>query len=405
MKGNNYTSLVIGDVGSGKTYVAILSGLIYLKNSVNAKASLVAPTEVLAYQHYKSLLKIAESCGINDITIVFLSSKLKYVNDKKVTKLNYEELSEQKIFVVGTHSVFNSSQLKFDLVLIDEQHRFGVDQRGIFANHPHHFVSFTATPIPRTLALSLFNKLDTLFIEKLVGRAKIDTNLMKFDTFFSNHSINEITKEYFAKNEKIYIVCPKIDIKESEDKIWSVTEIFEHFNNIFPGKVLSMTGKDKNKRDILRQFKEDDNILILISTTVIEVGVDVGNAKCIFIINAERFGLAALHQLRGRVGRNNDTNNRCYLVVNENFYHSKRLKILTETEDGFLIAESDMKNRGYGDIAGTMQSGFSDEIEMLTKPAPQDLEYLTTLTQNLDINTLPRLKNYINNKLENYHGE
>jgi ATP-dependent DNA helicase RecG len=384
MIGENYTSLIIGDVGSGKTYVAICSALAYLANSIESKVVMVAPTEVLAFQHYQSLLKIIESNKIIDIELIYITAKTKIQNNQKVTKVKYKELQNKKVFVIGTHSVFNIEEIKFDLVMVDEQHRFGVNQRGIFSNYPHHFLSFTATPIPRTLALSLFSKLNTQFLERLGGRVKIQSYIYPFE---------------------IYVVCPKIDIKDSEDKIYAVEEVFEIFNKEFPNKVLSLTGKDKRKKDILEEFKSSVDKQILVSTSVIEVGVDIKEAECIIILNSERFGLAALHQLRGRVGRNNENTNICILAVEEKFLKIKRLQILVETEDGFKIADEDMKNRGYGDISGKIQSGFTEEIDLLTRANEHDLTLLTKITQDLDLNKLTRLKNYVNNRLTNYHGE
>ncbi|MGL4757859.1 MAG: DEAD/DEAH box helicase [Patescibacteria group bacterium] len=405
MTGKNYKSLVIGDVGSGKTYVALLSALAYIDKSNDSKVVLVAPTEVLAYQHYLSLIRITKQCSINNVELIYLSSKTKMLNEEKISKINFDKLINKNVFVIGTHSVFNTNSFNYDMVLVDEQHRFGVEQRGVFSNYPHHFISFTATPIPRTLALSLFNKLDTQFLERLSGRATIKTSLMSFDRFFDDDFVSKELSKYLENEEKIYIVCPKIEQKETEDKVWSVNELVEHFEKILPNRILSLTGKHKGKKDILQDFKDNKDCSILISTSVIEVGVDISNAKAIFVVNAERFGLAALHQLRGRVGRNDDDNNKCFLVVDKKYLRSNRLSILTQSDDGFQIAESDMKNRGFGDISGSIQSGFSDEIEMLTKPEPNDLAYLTTLTEGLVLSEHPRLEKYISNKLKNYHGE
>jgi ATP-dependent DNA helicase RecG len=405
MTGYNYTSLIIGDVGSGKTYVAVCSALAYLKNSISSKVVMVAPTEVLAFQHYQSLLKIIEVNKIDDLHLIYISSKTKFQNGNKVTKIKYNEIGGRKVFVIGTHSVFNIEEIRFDLVMVDEQHRFGVNQRGIFANFPHHFLSFTATPIPRTLALSIFSKLNTQFLERLEGRSKVKTTIKSFPQILSTDFYLYITQNYLSRGKKIYIVCPKIEIKESEDKVYAVEEVYEIFNEAFPNIVLSLTGKNKNKKEILEEFKNSPDIQILVSTSVIEVGVDVAEAECIVIMNSERFGLAALHQLRGRVGRNNEQTNTCILAVEEKFLNIKRLKVLVDTEDGFVIADEDMKNRGYGDISGKIQSGFTEEIDLLTKTSEADLKSITNLTKELDIQKLPRLANYIKSRLENYHGE
>jgi ATP-dependent DNA helicase RecG len=403
--GKNYTSLVIGDVGSGKTYVSIVSAFAYLKNSDCAKVSFIAPTEVLAFQHYCKIKESLELMKIDDIVLIYISSKLKYVNNKKVSKINIEDFSDKKILCVGTHSLFNLSSFNFNLIMVDEQHRFGVDQRGAFSNYPHHFISFTATPIPRTLALSLFSKLNTLFIEKLKGRTKVMTNVISFDRFFSSESLEQLNIDYISKNSKIYIVCPKIEEKESEDKVWSVNEIYNQIEEYFPNKVLKLTGNSANKKDILQEFKESKDKQILVSTSVIEVGVDVAEARVIVIVNAERFGLAGLHQLRGRVGRNNYDNNKCLLVVDKKYLRSHRLNFLTQNDDGFKIAEFDMSLRGTGDLAGVIQSGFTEEVDTVMKLNDEELINVKKILEMVNFNELPRLQNFINKKISDYHPE
>jgi ATP-dependent DNA helicase RecG len=403
--GNNYTSLIIGDVGSGKTYVALVSALAYLRDSKASKVCLVAPTEVLAYQHYQQLVSLLEKLKISDINTVYLSGKNKLLNGQKVTKFKHEELVDQKLFCVGTHAVFNIFETNFDLVIVDEQHRFGVNQRGIFANSPHHFLSFTATPIPRTLALSLFSTLNTQFIERLEGRATITTKIITFDRLMNNQFFDNLDAEYLSKGVKVYVVCPKIEIKDAEDKIYSVDEMYEYLDNIYKGKVLRLTGKDKNKKETIQEFKTSTVYNILVSTSVIEVGIDIAQARIMIIMNSERFGLAALHQLRGRIGRNNENDNICYLAIDKKYLRSNRLQVLVNSQDGFQIAQEDLKIRGSGDIAGSIQSGFAEEIEFITKIDEQDMETLQEEVKNIDLEQLPRLKNYLINKIKNYHGE
>jgi ATP-dependent DNA helicase RecG len=403
--GNNYTSLIIGDVGSGKTYVALVSALAYLKESKASKVCLVAPTEVLAYQHYQQLVKLLNQLGIEDINTIYLSGKNKLLNGEKITKFNKEELLDKKLFCIGTHAVFNVFETNFDLVIVDEQHRFGVNQRGIFANSPHHFLSFTATPIPRTLALSLFSTLNTQFLERLEGRATITTKIITFDRVLNNDFCDMLNTEYLLKGVKVYIVCPKIEIKEAEDKIYSVDELYEFFDNIFKGKVLRLTGKDKNKKETISEFKTSTEFNILVSTSVIEVGIDIAQARVMIIMNSERFGLAALHQLRGRIGRNNEHDNICYLAIDKKYLKSSRLQVLVNSQDGFQIAQEDLKIRGSGDLAGSIQSGFAEEIEFIAKIDENDMEVLQEEVKQLDIQQLPRLKNFLVNKLRNYHGE
>ena len=403
--GNNYTSLIIGDVGSGKTYVALISALAYLSNAKASKVCLVAPTEVLAYQHYQQLISILEKLNITDINTVYLSGKNKIQNGSKVTKFNQEELKDQKLFCVGTHAVFNIFQTNFDLVIVDEQHKFGVNQRGIFGSYPHHFLSFTATPIPRTLALSLFSTLNTQFIERLEGRATITTQLLSFDRLLNDQFFQQLESNYLSKGVKVYIVCPKIEVKEAEDKVYSVDEIYEYVEARYPDKVLKLTGKVKNKKDIIQDFKDSTTKNILVSTSVIEVGIDIAQARVMIIMNSERFGLAALHQLRGRIGRNNENDNICYLAIDKKYLKSNRLQVLVNSQDGFQIAQEDLKIRGSGDIAGSIQSGFAEEIDFITKIDETDMLQLQDEVKSIDIEKLPRLKNYLVNKLKNYHGE
>ena len=403
--GNNYTSLIIGDVGSGKTYVALISALAYLSNAKASKVCLVAPTEVLAYQHYQQLISILDKLNITDINTVYLSGKNKILNGSKVTKFNQEVLKDQKLFCVGTHAVFNIFETNFDLVIVDEQHKFGVNQRGIFGSYPHHFLSFTATPIPRTLALSLFSTLNTQFIERLEGRATITTQLLSFDRLLNDQFFQQLESNYLSKGVKVYIVCPKIEVKEAEDKVYSVDEIYEYVEARYPDKVLKLTGKVKNKKDIIQDFKDSTTKNILVSTSVIEVGIDIAQARVMIIMNSERFGLAALHQLRGRIGRNNENDNICYLAIDKKYLKSNRLQVLVNSQDGFQIAQEDLKIRGSGDIAGSIQSGFAEEIDFITKIDESDMLQLQEEIKNLDIEQLPRLKNYLVNKLKNYHGE
>jgi ATP-dependent DNA helicase RecG len=403
----NYTGLVIGDVGSGKTFVAFLSAIGYLKKAVNAKVVIIAPTEVLAYQHYLSFVSLKKKLNITDIDDVYLSAKSAFKNESEVKGKARKSIvdKERKTVVIGTHSVLNIDDVEFDLVIVDEQHRFGVSQRNNFNKNPHHFLSLTATPIPRSLALSLFSKLDTHFLQRLSGRAVINTVVRDFDYLMGKEFINFVRQEYIDKGSKVYIVCPKINIKESEDIIYSTEELGEYFNKQFPGAVITLTGKDKDKKEKLTEFKSDPSKTVLVSTSVIEVGVDVAEARLMVIFNSERFGLAALHQLRGRVGRNNKEDNMCILGVDKKYTFIKRLKVLTETNDGFEIAQKDLEFRGSGDLAGAIQSGFSEEIDVIVKSDPIDLEYLQSLVTKTDTKSLPRLRSYIDSRLENYHGE
>jgi ATP-dependent DNA helicase RecG len=413
MQGKNYTGLVIGDVGSGKTFVAFLSVLGYIANSDSAKAVILAPTEILAFQHYNSLLLVASRLNIHDVDLIYVSAKAVIKNSIKLKPKDKPAMVSQdkKTIIIGTHSVLNLNNLNIDLVIVDEQHRFGVNQRNSFANYPHHFVSMTATPIPRSLALSLFAKLDTHFLDRLQGRSVIQTNIKYFEYLFSNEATEIIEKNYLNQGAKVYIVCPQVTLKDNndgEEKVYTVEEVLAYFELKYPDQVIGLTGKDKDKKEKLQSLKEDKSKKIIVATSVIEVGIDVEEARLIIILNAERFGLAALHQLRGRVGRNNYNDNACWLVIDKKYSRSKRLDILCKSSDGFEIAQKDLELRGSGELIGGIQSGFSDEIDTITKSQPEELAYLQEIVKSLNsdsMSQLPRLNKYIESRLKGYHGE
>ncbi|MEK7433422.1 MAG: ATP-dependent DNA helicase RecG [Cyanobacteriota bacterium] len=347
--------LVQGDVGSGKTVVAFLTLLMAVQNGF--QGSIMAPTEILAEQHFRKFALWGYTLGLK---ASFLSGSL----TKKQKDLALSELeSGNTNIVVGTHALIQED-VKFKnlgLVVVDEQHRFGVMQRAELKNKGKNpqVLTMTATPIPRTLALSLHGDLDVSIIDELPpGRKSIDTKVIK-----GNRQLMwKIIREEVNKGRQAYIVFPLIEESEKITAKAAVVEAKKLQDKIFPEfKIGILHGQMKNseKEEEMRRFvnKELD---ILVSTTVIEVGVDVPNATVMVIENAERFGLAQLHQLRGRVGRGSDKSY-CLLVTDKmGDISEQRLKIMTETNDGFIIAEQDLKIRGPGEFLGTRQSGLPD---------------------------------------------
>ena len=355
-KGKIVNRLIQGDVGSGKTIVAMVM-LIYMANN-GYQGALMAPTEILANQHYLGIKERLEKIGLR---VEVLTSSIK---GKKKEKL-IEEIKEGLVdIVIGTHSLIEDEVVfkKLGLIVIDEQHRFGVNQRnklrekGFLGN----LLVMSATPIPRSLALSIYGDLDLSIIdERPPGRTPIKTK------WIANE--DDLEKMYNFIHKKIndghqaYFVTPLIEESEkmavkSVDKVYEEIEkrFFDKRIGIIHGKM-----KAKEKDEVMLKFKNKDYD-ILVATTVIEVGIDVPASIIMTIYNAERFGLSALHQLRGRVGRGSNQSY-CFLISNPSSDTSKqRLSIMEETEDGFKIAEEDLKLRNSGEIFGLKQSGFSD---------------------------------------------
>ena len=339
--------LVEGDVGSGKTIVSMIAMFIMKLN--NYQSSLMAPTEILAKQHYENAVKLFKDYDIN---IGLLIGSLTKKEKEKIKK----EIKEGKIdIVIGTHTLVQDD-VEFNnlgLVITDEQHRFGVNQRNNLRNKGNlpDVLYMSATPIPRTYALTIYGDMDISIIKEVPkGRKKVITKVK--DTSEIKDVLNSIKKE-LDDGHQIYIVSPLIenstDDKEDIDKLYKKFSLaFKNYNiGILHGKMPA-----KEKEEVMNKFTNKE-IDILISTTVIEVGVDVYNATMIVIFDAFQFGLATLHQLRGRVGRN-DFQSYCLLVTNR---ETERLKIMENTTDGFKLAEEDFKLRGYGDLFGVRQSG------------------------------------------------
>lgn len=405
--------IVIGDVGSGKTLVAFISAITYLNGLERGEAVILAPTEVLAYQHYLKLLelKTEEKNLIPWLDCIFLSGKGNYINGEKLPpakfKVKFESIMNQpnpKVFWVGTHAVLFNEMITPDLVMVDEQHRFGVRQREKLSKQQldlsPHFISFTATPIPRTLALTVYDTLEPIFVEILQSRNPIQTSINTFDKLETD--VMAQIKSQLDIGRKVYVICTAVEqAEDSEDKksLWSVTKTTKLMQKYFGDLVMSVHGKMADKKDILSEFKSSETKNILVATTVVEVGVDVSEATLVVILNAERFGLSALHQIRGRVGRNNYENNYCILVTYKEFSFGKRLKFLCQHNDGFVLAQKDLELRGAGDVIGSMQCGFGNEIDQLIGLNPDLYTQIKNIVKSIDLvsldNDLPRLSKYL----------
>ena len=342
--------LVLGDVGSGKTVVAIIG--LYINYLAGYQGSMMAPTEILARQHYANVTNMFKD---TDIKVALLVGSMKVSEKKKV----YQMLESGEIdILIGTHALISEGVTFKNLgfVITDEQHRFGVNQRSNLQNKGMlcDVLYLSATPIPRTYALTIYGDMDTSIIKtKPSGRKDIITKLKKESELKDvlTHMVEEI-----KEGHQVYVVAPLIEDEDGNSNLNDVVKLKEKFDLAFQNKIRveilhgKMSNKDKDM--IMSEYKNGD-IKVLISTTVIEVGVDVKNSTMMVIFNAERFGLATLHQLRGRVGRN-DVQSYCYLISN---YDKERLHVMEESNDGFYISEQDFKLRGGGDLFGTRQSG------------------------------------------------
>ena len=347
--------LLQGDVGSGKTIVSLLSAI----NSVISgfQVAIMAPTEILARQHYI----LAKSLFPKNLRIELISGKSDYKKKKDIlSKLSKHEID----IIFGTHAIFQKKVVfkKLGLIIIDEQHKFGVNQRKKLSDKGGDncdVLLMTATPIPRTLTMTMYGDMDLSIIrEKPKSRKPIKT-YSKLENKIDD-VLKFITKEIKLGNQ-IFWVCPLIEESKKIDHTSAVKK-FEFLNNLFPNQVSLLHGKtDLNeKENILNKFLKNE-FKILVSTTIIEVGIDFPNATVIIIENANKFGLSQLHQLRGRVGRGNKDST-CVLMFKSNLSENakKRINILKESNDGFLISEEDMKIRGFGDILGFKQSGIKN---------------------------------------------
>jgi ATP-dependent DNA helicase RecG len=352
--------LLQGDVGSGKTLVSFLAALKAVE--AGGQAALMAPTELLARQHAESAARLLEPLGIR---IAFLTGNLKASGRANLLKA----LSSGDIdMIAGTHALFSRDveYKNLRLVVVDEQHRFGVLQRQAIAakgNLPN-LLMMSATPIPRSLALTVFGDLDVSVIADLPpGRKPIKTHLAKES---NEGKVYDFVRNELSKGRQAYFVYPLIEggdesalmFNELKDAVSMADRLAKEVFPDFPLALLHSKVDDEDKRKAMEAFRRGE-IKILAATSVVEVGVDVPNATCMVIEHAERFGLSALHQLRGRVGRGEDQSY-CFLVYSDNLGEDgkKRLKVMLENSSGFVIAEEDLKLRGPGQIAGIEQSGY-----------------------------------------------
>lgn len=348
--------LLQGDVGSGKTVVATIMLLAGVENGY--QGALMAPTEILAQQHYNNLQQWLSPMGIS--VGLFLGSQGKKIREKFRTDLRNGQMN----IAVGTHALIQEDVDFNNLgaIVVDEQHRFGVKQRNVLKKKSQNpqILTMTATPIPRTLALTVHGDLDLTIIDELPkGRKPIKTSLVT-----SHRGVYELIQSEIDAGRQAYVVYPLIEESETLSAKAATIEAERLQKEVFPQyKIGLLHGKLKNdeKEQVMKDFK-DKKYDILVSTTVVEVGVDVPNATVMLIENAERFGLSQLHQLRGRVGRNN-LQSYCILYTSTKSQETReRLNIMTQTNDGFVIAEKDLQLRGPGEFLGTRQSGLPDLI-------------------------------------------
>ena len=377
--------LLQGDVGSGKTIVSFIAA--YYNYLSSYQTAYMAPTEILAKQHYENALKLFKNTNMN---IKLLTSSTKQKEKKEI----YNDLEQGKInLIIGTQSLVQDNLKFYDLglVITDEQHRFGVNQRTILKNKGNYpdILSMSATPIPRTYALTIYGDMDVSSIKtKPQGRKEIITKI------YNEKDILEVLKMMYEElklDHQIYVIAPLID--EGNNDLENVKLLEEKMNKAFGKKykIASLHGNmDNEKKEAIMKLFSNNKINILISTTVIEVGVDVKNASMIVIFDANNFGLSTIHQLRGRVGRG-DIQSYCLLITK---IKSDRLNILKETNDGFKISEFDFKNRGYGELFGVKQSG-----EFHFKIADIKTDYKILLQAKKDAETV--INDYFNKRLDN----
>ncbi len=393
--------LLQGDVGSGKTVVAAIAAYYTIKKRWG-QAVFLAPLSILAQQHHRSLAKLLLPLGLR----VELLSGSRTASEKADIK---RKLADGQIdVIVGTHALLQEDVHFHNLTLavVDEQHKFGVRQRGFFSQHGHpHIIQMSATPIPRSMALAFFGEFDVSIIDELpAGRKPITTKVITRSDWLK---LKPWILDKISLGQKVFFVAPLIEESDKLEEVHNVTALYEEVCAMFTqtqARIGLMHGKMKSrdKDEVMQQFKTG-KINILVSTTVIEVGVDIPEATIMVIKNSERFGLAQLHQLRGRIGRS-DLQSYCFLETKTRSWDSyQRIKVLEETNDGFKLAQIDLQHRGTGEILGTRQSGESDiPIEILG-----DLKFIEQVRQGAErlleqhphLDGLPGLQKYLHEKL------
>ena len=388
--------LLQGDVGSGKTVVSFIA--MYANYLSGYQSALMAPTEILATQHYLNLVEFFKD---TDVKIELLTGS---TNKKNKTDI-YEKLSKGEIdIIVGTHALIQDDveYSNLGLVITDEQHRFGVNQRANLQNKgvKPDILYMSATPIPRTYALTIYGDMDVSTIkEQPAGRQKIDTYVKRNDEI---KDVLEMMYEELKAKHQVYVIAPLIEDSENSGDLNTVNELKNRMKEAFGARytIDIVHGKMANaaKDAIMEKFKNNE-VNILISTTVVEVGVDVPNATMMVVFDADRFGLSTLHQLRGRVGRGT-SKSKCILISDSD---AERLKIMEHEDDGFVISEEDFKLRGHGDLFGTKQSGdmafkianVRSDYKILLQAKKDSHEYLINKDNNADKLKI-RLLNTIN---------
>ncbi|HAM88410.1 MAG: ATP-dependent DNA helicase RecG [Candidatus Falkowbacteria bacterium GW2011_GWC2_38_22] len=411
------TRLLEGDVGSGKTIVALIAMLAASLN--NAQAVLMVPTEILAKQHFASIQKLLQAQNINICLITHSEQKTNLPDFTEKSKAKTKQALFDKIksgeikIIIGTHALIQE-KLEFanlDLAIIDEQHRFGVEQRKILIdksrntkdkkqnNFTPHLLSMTATPIPRSLALTIYGDLDISIINEMPpGRRPIITRVVSED---NREKAYAFIRNLIAQNQQVFVICPLIDISDKMG-IKSVNEEFKKLDKeIFPDLKIGMLHgrmKAKDKDAIIQDFI-NNKIKILVSTSVIEVGVDIPNASVMMIEAADHFGLAQLHQFRGRVGRGEHQSYCLLFTESDNPNTLVRLDAMTKYADGFSLAKIDLKHRGPGEVYGALQKGFP-ELKIaslfdytLIKAAREEAEKI--IKENATLNNFSSLKEKI----------
>lgn len=391
IKGLNAASpirhLLQGDTGSGKTIVAFLVALTLLKKG--DQVALMAPTEILASQHFKTFKSL-----FNGFPVVFLTGSMSPVD----TQAALDQIKSQKgTMIIGTHALFSNKTLyqNLTLVIIDEQHRFGVAQRQkLLEKGPAvDFISLSATPIPRTLALTLYQGMEvSVLSEKPKGRQPVTTSVMPLK---EAKACDAQIEETLTQNKQVFIIAPRI---EEDEQLLSVERIEKYYKDRFKkARIKTLHGQQESplKEKTLTAFAEGE-VDILIATTVVEVGIDIKGATLMLVYHAERFGLAQLHQLRGRLGRHLDAGE-CILLYRGKTDVKQRLHLLKTIDDGFTLSQKDLETRGFGTLFGLQQSGFS---QMQTWPYEETLRLMESIKE--DVQTFLKLSKSAQEKVPLY---